>query len=727
VNTTFFIREPKRAKQAMEDVERRYARLLASVTDYVYTVTVEQGRPVTTTHGAGCEAVTGYTSDEFEAYPFLWESMICKEDLPAVRAHTDRVLDGQKPPPLEFRLIHKNGGERWVKHTTVAHRNELGQVIAYDGLVSDITERRQAQDLLSVQYLVTRELAQASSLLDALTRVVASVGTVFRSFRWDRAVLWSLDAGANRLHCAEIWHPLPHQSEEFEVVNRKLAFARGEGMPGRVWASGTLAWIADLAQDATCPRAPYAAQLGLRGTCAFPIRRAETIVGVIELFSREAQQPDQHLQRVLATLGNQIGQFLEHREAEEQRRLSEQRLQAILDHSPAVIHLKDAEGRYLLVNRRFEQLFGVSRAEVAGLAPHDLFAQETADALRNHDLQVLAARAPMEFDETVPQNGELRTYISVKFPLLDAAGVVYALGSISTDITERKRAEDKLNRAYRELSESEAALKETLQELKSANDQLKAAQLRLIQAAKLESVGTLAAGVAHEVKNPLQTILMGLDYLDHNLKAGDSNAPSVLTDMRDAVTRASTIIRGLLEFAAPAAFELKDDDLNALIEQSLRLISGQAVASQVEVVRDLECGLPPVSMDRRKMQQVFINLFINAVQAMARGGVLSVRTRAGRCGRDLDLNSALFPQFRRGDRLVRVEVQDTGTGISEAHLAKVFDPFFTTKPVGVGSGLGLSVVKKIVDLHGGAIDIRNGPQGGALVTLVLRTQQEKVA
>lgn len=556
MNTTFFIREPKRAKQAMEDVERRYARLLASVTDYVYTVTVEQGQPVTTSHGAGCEAVTGYTSDEFETDPFLWESMICKEDLPAVRAHTDRVLDGQTPPPLEFRLIHKDGGVRWVKNTTVAYRDELGRVIAYDGLVSNITER-------------------------------------------------------------------------------KLA--------------------------------------------------------------------------------------------EEQRRLSEQRLQAILDHSPAVIHLKDAQGRYLLVNRRFEQLFDISHEEVVGLAPHDLFTQETADALRNHDLKVLTARAPMEFDETLPQNGELRTYISVKFPLLDAAGVAYALGSISTDITERKRAEDKLNRAYRELSESEAALKETLQELKTADEQLKAAQFRLIQAAKLESVGTLAAGVAHEVKNPLQTILMGLDYLEHNLKAEDANTPSVLTDMRDAVTRANTIIRGLLEFAAPAEFELKDDDLNALIEQSLRLISGQAVASQVEVVRDLECGLPSVSMDRRKMQQVFINLFINALQAMARGGVLTLRTRAGRCGQDLDLNSALFPQFRRGDRLVKVEVQDTGTGISEAHLAKVFDPFFTTKPVGVGSGLGLSVVKKIVDLHGGAIDIRNGPQGGALVTLVLRTQQEKAA
>jgi PAS domain S-box-containing protein len=556
MNTTFFVREPRRAKQALEAVEQRYARLLASVTDYVYTVMVEQGIPVTTFHGAGCEAVTGYTSDEFESDPFLWTSIICEEDLPALRTHMARVLDGQTPPPVEFRLRHKQGGVRWVKNTTVAYRDEVGRVIAYDGLVSDITERKRA---------------------------------------------------------------------------------------------------------------------------------------------------------------------------EEHHRSSEQRLQAIMDHSPAVIHLKDTGGRYLLVNRRFEQLFGVNRDEVIGLAPHDLFAGDTADALRNHDRQVLAGGGPMEFDEALPQNGELRTYISVKFPLLDAAGVPYALCGISTDITERKRAEEQLNRAYQELSASESALKETLQELKTANEQLKAAQFRLIQAAKLESVGTLAAGVAHEVKNPLQTIVMGLDYLDRNLKAGDSNAPAVLTDMRDAVTRANTIIRGLLEFAAPAEFELKDDDLNALIGQSLRLVSGQVVASQIEVVRDLDSGLPPVSMDRRKMQQVFINLFINGLQAMPRGGTLTVRTRAGRCGQELALDKAAFPQFRRGDRVVKVEVQDTGTGISEAHLLKVFDPFFTTKPVGVGSGLGLSVVKKIVDLHGGGIEINNAQDRGAIVTLVLRTQQEKSA
>jgi signal transduction histidine kinase len=125
------------------------------------------------------------------------------------------------------------------------------------------------------------------------------------------------------------------------------------------------------------------------------------------------------------------------------------------------------------------------------------------------------------------------------------------------------------------------------------------------------------------------------------------------------------------------------------------------------------------------MEQVFINLFINALHAMPEGSVLTVITRRCCFDEDLKQGGLNFPQFKPGDQVVIAEVQDTGEGISEELLPKVFDPFFTTKPVGVGTGLGLSVVKKIIDLHGGAIDIRNGPLGGVVVTLMLRAESDK--
>ena len=1013
MHTTILIDEKKRAEQAAQESEQRYKRLLAAVTDYVYSVAVEQGRPATTSHGLGCEAITGYTPREFETDSFLWYRMIYNEDRPAVTAQAEQVLRGETPSPLEHRIVHKDGRIRWIRNTPVPQKDDRGRLISYDGLISDITERKRAEQFLGVEHAVTRELAEASSLDETLTRVLESICATFSCFQWDMAAFWAIDAKANLLRC-EIWCSPSTQAKEFAAVSRRLALAPGISVPGQVWASGELAWIPDMLKAETkCSRAPYARTADLHGTCGFPVRSGKQCLGVIELFSRQIQPPDPDMMQTLMVLGAQIGQFIERKAVEEQHRLSEARMQAILDYSPAVIYLKDTQSRYLLTNRRFQQLSHLSREETIGKSPYDLFPQETASVIRNDDQKVLVALTPMEFEETVLQDDESCTYISIKFPLLDATGVPYALGGVSTDITERKRAEavlqqsteevrdlynnapcgyhslDKegvflrindtelkwlgysreeviekmgfsdllrpeglevyhknfpllkqrgwvsnlefelvrkdgttlavllsatavtdasgnfvmsrstifditerkhadleLQRSYQtqevlnallSISLQDLSLEETLrqvidqvlaipwlsleakgaifvvetdpsalvlkaqrnlpasleaacglvpfgrchcgraaasgktefaahiddhheiryegmtphghycvpivsasqvlgvmnlyvkenhrqeskedeflnavanvlsgiiqrkqaeeqlkqammhlttahEELKATHEELKATELQLIQAAKLEAVGTLAAGVAHEVKNPLQTILMGLDYLANNLPGGNNNTTMVLSDMRDAVTRANVIVRELLQLSAAKDFELKAEDLNALVERSLWLINSEIIALQINVVRKLSPDLPRVLLDRSKMEQVFLNLFLNALQAMSLGGVLTVTTRQRGFGEDLKLSGPAFARFKPGELVVIAEVQDTGKGIPEDHLPKLFSPFFTTKPTGVGTGLGLSIVRKIMDLHGGAIDIRNAPLGGVMVTLMLRTELEK--
>jgi signal transduction histidine kinase len=246
--------------------------------------------------------------------------------------------------------------------------------------------------------------------------------------------------------------------------------------------------------------------------------------------------------------------------------------------------------------------------------------------------------------------------------------------------------------------------------------------LQLIQAAKLECIGALAAGVAHEVKNPLQTMLMGLHYLAQNLPANNEGAAWAINDMRDAVTRANSILHGLLELSANTKSEMKLEDLNACFDRSLELLRYELVATQTTVVRQLAVDLPLVPMDRGQMEQVLINLFINALHAMSHRGTLTVTTRTIQWSQELASQEHIFRQFKSGDTLTVAEVQDTGTGIPENLLPKIFDAFFTTKPVGHGTGLGLAVVKKIVDLHGGAITIRNAPPGGVQVTLILKVQ-----
>jgi len=247
--------------------------------------------------------------------------------------------------------------------------------------------------------------------------------------------------------------------------------------------------------------------------------------------------------------------------------------------------------------------------------------------------------------------------------------------------------------------------------------ELKNAQAQLIQAEKMESIGRLAAGVAHEVKNPLAIIQMGTDFLKAELPENDT-AGEVLHDMDDAVVRADTVIKGLLDFSRDKQLTIRNGDINAVIERAVHLVGHEMRQRHITLQTDLAPDLPPIGLDNNKLQQVFINLFINAAHAMQKDGEITVRSRQlplhdkDLLARDTD------HRFTADQQVLCVEVADSGPGVQPADLKKLFDPFFTTKPVGEGTGLGLSVSRNIIQLHRGIIDIRNRQGGGAMVLLV---------
>jgi PAS domain S-box-containing protein len=393
---------------------------------------------------------------------------------------------------------------------------------------------------------------------------------------------------------------------------------------------------------------------------------------------------------------------------------AEQRYQDLINNLPVGVYRNTpgAKGHFIEVNPAIVAMFeAASKEELMGHNVSDLY----VDPVRRKELSDKLTRQGFIKDEEVEQKTlrGRRFWASVTATMkTDAEGSVCFEGVIQ-DVTDRKRV-------YQELTRSQEDLEETVRQLKASNEELQRTQRQLIQAAKMESIGTLAAGVAHEVKNPLQTILMGLDYLDDRSQQPARNVELVLSDMREAVLRADTIARELLQLSRDTDFELIEGDLNRVVEHCLRLLNSELVGNRTGVVCRLESGLPRARMDVRKMEQVLLNLFINALQAMKQGGTLLVTTRSGRLGNDLHLNGSFAGQFHPGERLVVAEVQDDGPGIAPEHLTRIFDPFFTTKPVGVGTGLGLSIVRKIIDLHQGAIEVRNVPEGGAVVTLALR-------
>lgn len=399
-------------------------------------------------------------------------------------------------------------------------------------------------------------------------------------------------------------------------------------------------------------------------------------------------------------------------------------LRNLLDNLPDYIYAKDAEGHYVIDNVSHMRLLNLqSTEEVVGKTVFDFFPEEIARRYHADDQAIIASGKTLLNREEPGKStdGSPRWLATTKVPLHDERGRVTGLVCIGRDITEGKLAEERLKKANAELSKNREELLAALDRLRRAHEELRSVQLQLIEAEKMKSIGRLAAGVAHEVKNPLAIITMGIHYLEQQ-KFADEAVPAILRDLHDAVKRADAVIRGLLDFSAPQQLDAGEEDLNDIIERSLVLMRGETNSTHIRVVTDLQAGLPRLKLDRLKIGQVFVNIFTNAVHAMEAGGTLTVRTYAKQLtGVGQNVGDTRSELFRVGQTLVVAEIDDTGHGVPEDRLHKVFDPFFTTKATGKGTGLGLSVSKTIIDLHGGTIDIRNLPEGGARVTVTLRT------
>jgi two-component system NtrC family sensor kinase len=258
-------------------------------------------------------------------------------------------------------------------------------------------------------------------------------------------------------------------------------------------------------------------------------------------------------------------------------------------------------------------------------------------------------------------------------------------------ITPRRRYRD-------EFSELAMALNHMIHQLAHRQE-------LLVQAHKLKAVGTLTAGVAHELNNPINNIMLTASMLEEDYAdLSDSDRLDMVKDLLEQADRSRMIVRNLLDMARES--EMKTDLLQVhdLIEEVLQLTSNQIKLSKVKVDRRFATNLPAFHGDRQQINQVFLNLVLNAIDAMPDGGVLTVTTG-----------------FAEERDYTKVEISDTGAGIPEHVLLNVFDPFFTTKPTGKGTGLGLSVSLGIIRKHGGDIRVRSKMNEGTTFTVLLPT------
>ncbi len=317
--------------------------------------------------------------------------------------------------------------------------------------------------------------------------------------------------------------------------------------------------------------------------------------------------------------------------------------------------------------------------------------------------------------------------LEITQPLRKLSNALKQNDAASVDSLARRRDEfGALANLARDFFAQQQTLVNEVTERKHTEQMLRQAQFRLIQAEKLQSVGRLAAGVAHEVKNPLAIILQGVDYLEHNTPTEQENCRMVATSIREAVKRADKIIHGMLDFSSISRLDIHLQPLNPIIEHTLELVHHEAVRKQIHVETSLSKELPDLALDRNKIEQVLVNVFSNAVQATPEGGSLTARAYATTFKEPKGITGQRKNGFfSEGDPIVVVEVDDTGSGIAPEHLKKLFEPFFTTKPSGSGTGLGLVVSRNILELHRGMIELMNRPEGGVRARLIFRLPMEQ--
>lgn len=351
------------------------------------------------------------------------------------------------------------------------------------------------------------------------------------------------------------------------------------------------------------------------------------------------------------------------------------RMNAVLNHLPVAICLKDLQGRFQLINREFEDFFHVNNADIHNKTAFDLFAGKQAEAFLADDLLALELRKEIESKQMLEHDGKSRILHTYRFPLLRPDGSPYAVGGAFIDITESREKDEALNKLRQQVWHVD----------------------------RVASTGALAGSLAHELSQPLSAILnnaqAGLRFMARE-SIDVEEIREILSDIVRDDKRAGAVINGLRSMLQQREIPHANVDLARCIEEVIELLHSEFVRLNIVVDRALETGLT-ARANKTQIQQVLLNLMINAIEAMA----------------EQPGERALKILLSRAEAKAQISICDNGTGIPEGKLERIFDGFYTTKPQGLG--MGLEVCRSIIEIHRGAIWAENNPDRGATFYVTL--------
>jgi PAS domain S-box-containing protein len=358
-------------------------------------------------------------------------------------------------------------------------------------------------------------------------------------------------------------------------------------------------------------------------------------------------------------------------------RKSEARFRELSDLLPQTVFEVDLPGNLLFANKAASDVFGYSQEDIEkNLSIYDLFSPPDQKIVSENIQKILSGENlnGAEYN-ALKKNGDTFPIAIYACPIVQDNQVA-GLRGIAIDITDRKLAEETQQKLHEELVEAE----------------------------KRAAVGTCAAGIAHEVKNPLAVIIQGVEYLKSSVES-DPMLNDVTERIKKSAIRADNIIKGLLSFTRQTPIKVESAEIIPIIEETISYVEYQTKAKDIEIVRNYKQDVPHIKIDTNQMKQVFVNLLLNSIEAMQTGGTISIGVDEIRNDKD--------------QRLIQISMADTGCGIPTDKIEKIFDPFFTTKDTPGNAGLGLSVTKGIIDKHHGRIKIQSEVDKGTRMVIHL--------
>ena len=662
--------EGQRDKAPFRESEEHYRAVAEAATDAI--ITIDSDSTILVVNPAA-ERIFGYSCEEMIGQPL---TMLMPEYLRHLHnAGITRYMGtGQKHihwSAVQLPGLHKIGNEIPLEISFVEFTTDGRQY--FTGIAHDISERKRLQDRqarLARHAVLHAEVSAAVSESEKSTREMLQICAA--------AVVQHLDAAF-----ARIWL-LNNENKVLELAASAGLYTHLDGAHARIpVGSFKIGFIAAVQKphltnhvqtDERVGDKEWARREGMISFAGYPLLVEGRTVGVVAMFARHSLEEDTI--QALESVAPIIAQGIERKRTEDTLRDTERLIKAIFDNSPAVIHVQDLEGRFVLVNRKFEEVVGLRSEEILGKTSFDLFPLN-ASAYDASDRQVIETGSASETEEILTTDRGHRVFLTTKSLLSNESGKPYALFGISAEITDRKKAES-------DLREMQAAL----------------AHLNRVM-----TVGELTTSIAHELNQPLAAIVMNSNAalrwlaLDPpNLAKTRDSAELIIRDGERA-SQVIARIRSLLKKAPPSKTSL---DVNEFVLEVVDLTRGEMIRNNVRLRLVLAGNLPAVPGDRIQLQQVMLNLIANAIEALR-----AIQNRK----RSLVIATDIF------NNTVRVGVTDNGPGIDSQTAQHLFKAFSTTKPEGMGMGLAIS--RSIIEAHGGRLWSEANDEPGATFLFTL--------